>query len=200
METTKSKMSINTIVKIAMLGVMGFVLMFFQFPLPFAPPFMSVDFGDVPSLIGAFALGPVQGIAISFVKIFLSAIIKGTMTGYVGELSNFFVSSVFVFTAGMYYRKHYNFKGAIIGMIIGVISMTILATASNYFVIFPLYATVLGLPINALIGMGTALNSSINSLFTLMLFAVVPFNIVKGTLVALVTTALYKHLSSILKR
>ena len=55
----------RTMVEVAMLSAIAVVLMLFEFPLPFiAPPFYELDFSEVPILIGAFALGPVAGIAI----------------------------------------------------------------------------------------------------------------------------------------
>ena len=47
--------------------------------------------------------------------------------------------------------------------------------------------------------MGTAVNKAITSVATFALFAVAPFNIVKGVLVSLITMLLYKHVSPILK-
>ena len=58
----------------------------------------------------------------------------------------------------------------------------------------------MGLPLDALIGMGTAVNGAITSVSTLVLFAVVPFNLLKGVIVSVVTFLLYKRLESVLFR
>ncbi|MDU7560516.1 MAG: ECF transporter S component, partial [Finegoldia magna] len=94
METTRKNSSTQTMVKISILGAISALLMIFKFPLPFAPPFMTVDIGDLGVLISGFALGPVAGVLTSAVKILLNFIINGTTTGGVGELSNFILSSV----------------------------------------------------------------------------------------------------------
>lgn len=190
----------RTIAKIGVMAAISFVLMFFQLPLPFAPPFMQVDISDVPALIGAFAMGPVPGMLIVLMKNILHAIITGTKTQFIGELSNFIVGSAFVMTASWIYLRRKSFRTAIIGTIVGILLMSIVATASNYFVVFPLYATAFGLEIEALVNMGAELNGFVNGYESLMLFAVLPFNLVKGTIVGLVTMLLYKRVSPILHK
>lgn len=196
----QSKISVRTLAKISMLSVMAFILMFFDFRVPFAPSFMKVDISDLPSLIGGFALGPVPGILIVFLKNLLNIIFESSDTAYVGELSNFIVGSVFVSTAAMIYRNKKTFKRAIIALIVGVFAMTIFATGSNYFVVFPLYARVFGLPIEQMVSMGSAVNGLVTDYKTLMIFAVMPFNLLKGLIVSFVTLLIYKRVSPILKR
>ena len=65
----------------AMLSAVAFILMFIEFPLPMLiPSFVKMDFSDLPALLGAFALGPVYGVAISFMKNLLHIVVKGTST------------------------------------------------------------------------------------------------------------------------
>ena len=69
--TGRSK--VRTLAQIAMLGAVATVLMLFEFPLPFiAPPFYELDFSEVPILVGAFAMGPLAGVAIEAIKILLN--------------------------------------------------------------------------------------------------------------------------------
>ena len=90
----------------AILSAVATILMFLSFPMPFlVPPFIKMDFSDLPALLGAFALGPVYGVVISFLKNVLHIFIKGTSTAAVGELSNFILGAVFTFTAGMIYKN-----------------------------------------------------------------------------------------------
>ena len=53
---------------------------------------------------------------------------------------------------------------------------------------------------DVLVGMGTSVNSAINSVSTLVLFAVVPFNLLKGIVVSILTFLLYKRLEPVLFR
>ncbi|MGI6440463.1 MAG: ECF transporter S component [Tissierellia bacterium] len=190
----------HTVAKIGILSAIAFVLMFFQVPLPFAPPFMQVDLSDVPSLIGAFAMGPIPGMLIVLLKNILHSIIQGSQTQFVGELSNFIVGSAFVMIASWIYHRNKSFRTAILGTIAGILVMSIVATASNYFVVFPLYAAAFGLKIEVLVNMAAELNGWVGGYESMMLFAVLPFNLVKGMIVGFATMLLYKRVSPILHK
>lgn len=190
----------HTMVKISVLSAIAFVLMFFQVPLPFAPTFMQVDISDVPALIGAFAMGPVPGMLIVLLKNILNLMVEGTKTQFVGELSNFIVGSAFVMTAAVIYLRNKSFRTAIIGTIIGILVMSVIATLSNYFIVFPLYAAAFGIDLEALTGMAAGLNPLVSSYETMMIAAVFPFNLSKGIITGLLTILLYKRVSPILHR
>ena len=199
-----NKVNTNTMIrtkdmtKVAMLSVIGFVLMYFQLPLTFvAPPFMKLDISDLPVLMGAFTMGPVYGIIIAALKNLMHIIFKGTMTAGVGELSNFIISSAFALVSSYIYRKHRSYKGAVLSMTVGVVAMTILAMASNYFVVFPLYGKVM--PMEAIIAMGSAITPKITGLFTMMIYSVLPFNLIKGFTTSAVMMLVYKKISPLFK-
>src|SRR5699024_1309092 len=162
------------------------LLMYIQVPVAFiAPPFMKVDISDVPVLIGGFAMGPVMGVVICLVKNILHFFIHGSSTMGVGELSNFIVGSTFVVVTSSIYKNHKSYRSAIVGLSMGILSMTLIASLSNYFVVFPLYGKVMGM--DAIIAMGAEVTTHIKDLFTMMIYAVVPFNIIKGLLASVVT-------------
>lgn len=191
----------KTMVKISVLGVISFVLMFFEFPVPFlAPTFMKFDISDLPSLIGAFAIGPMAGVIIQLLKNVLNLLIEGSTTGAVGELANFVVGSVFAYTAGFVYFKKKTFSRAVVGLLLGTVAMTIVITLANYFIMFPLYAKLMGQDIQVFIDMGTAINKNITDLKTMMMISVVPFNLVKGIIVTAITLLVYKRVSPILHK
>lgn len=184
--------------KVGMLSVIAFILMYFQLPITFvAPPFMKLDISDLPVLMGAFTMGPVFGIIIAALKNIMHIIFKGTMTAGVGELSNFLISSTFAFVSAYFYRKHRTYKGAIISLTMGVLAMTFLAMLSNYFVVFPLYAKVM--PMDAIIEMGSAITPRITGLFSMMIYSVLPFNLIKGFTTSAVMMLVYKKISPIFK-
>lgn len=193
-----SSMSLNKLVKVAILAAMSYILMFVQFPIPIAPPFMKVDLADVPSLVGGFAMGPVYGVAIQFIKNFLN--LSKTTTGGIGELSNFIVGATFVFVSSYLYRRNKTKKNAVVAMTIGMLCMTVIATLSNAFVVFPLYGKIMGYEMQAFVDMTASTNRFVKSYFSLMVLSIAPFNIVKGTLELVVTNLLYKKVSPILKR
>lgn len=196
---TQARISVRTTVKIGMLAAISVVLMLFEIPLPFAPSFYEIDFSEVPVLIGAFAMGPVAGAAIELVKILLNLVITGTDTAGVGELANFIIGCSLCLPAAIVYKQKKTRKGAMIGMAAGTALMVVIGCLINAYVMLPAYSAAFGLPIDALVQMGTAVNPSITSLSTFVIFAVAPFNLLKAVLVSLIVLLIYKKISPIFK-
>lgn len=196
---TQARISVHTTVKIGMLAAISVVLMLFEIPLPFAPSFYEIDFSEVPVLIGAFAMGPVAGAAIELVKILLNLVITGTDTAGVGELANFIIGCSLCLPAAIVYKRKKTRKGAMIGMAAGTALMVVIGCLINAYVMLPAYSAAFGLPIDALVQMGTAVNPSITSLSTFVIFAVAPFNLLKAVLVSLIVLLIYKKISPIFK-
>lgn len=196
---TQARISVRTTVKIGMLAAISVVLMLFEIPLPFAPSFYEIDFSEVPVLIGAFAMGPVAGAAIELVKILLNLVITGTDTAGVGELANFIIGCSLCLPAAIVYKRKKTRKGAMIGMAAGTALMVVIGCLINAYVMLPAYSVAFGLPIDALVQMGTAVNPSITSLSTFVIFAVAPFNLLKAVLVSLIVLLIYKKISPIFK-
>lgn len=192
-------LSVKSMVIMAILGAIAVVLMLFEIPLWFAPPFYELDFSEVPVLIGAFALGPIAGIIIEFIKIILNLIFTGTLTAGTGELANFLIGCSFVVPAAIIYHRNKSYKSAIKGLIIGTLCMVVLGAFMNAYVLLPAYAYFFKMPIGALVEMGTAVNSSINNLSTFVFYAVIPFNLLKGVVVSLITLLVYKRISGVIK-
>ncbi|MDO5424755.1 MAG: ECF transporter S component [Eubacteriales bacterium] len=191
--------NLRTMVQVGMLGAVSVVLMMFEIPLWFAPSFYKIDLSEVPVLIGAFAMGPAAGAMIEFIKILLHLIIEGTTTAGVGDLANFLIGCSLVVPAAWIYKKKKTRKNAVIGLICGTVFMTVVGCFLNALVLLPAYATAFGMPMEALVGMGTAVNAAITNVTTFALFAVAPFNIIKGVVVSVITMLLYKRISPILK-
>lgn len=194
-----AKSNVRNLVVIAMLGAVAMVLQFFEFPLWFAPSFYELDLSEVPVMIGSFALGPAAGALIELVKNLLKLITKGTNTAFVGDIANYVIGCALVVPAGMIYKRKKNKKNAIFGMAAGTVFMTVIGCFVNAYVLLPAYGKAFGMPIDALVGMGTAVNPAITGLGTFVLLAVAPFNIVKGVVVSIITVLLYKYVSPVLK-
>lgn len=189
----------KNVVLIGMFGALAAVLMYFQISVPFAPPFYKIDFGDVPGLIGGFAMGPVAGIFITLVKIMIKLLIQGTTTMYVGDLGNFLGSVSFIIPAAMIYQHKKTKKTAWIALGAGAIVMVCWSVIGNCFITLPFYGKVAFDGIENIIAMGTAVNPGITNLFTFVIYAIVPFNLLKGAIVAFVTAALYKKVSVVIR-
>ena len=196
---TKKKMTTKMLTQIGMLGAIAVVLMLFEIPLPFAPSFYEIDFSEVPVLIGCFSMGPLAGAMIELVKIILNFVINGTMTAGVGEVANFIIGCSLCVPAGIIYKKNKTKKGAMVGLIAGTLFITVLGSFVNAYILLPTYAAAFQIPIDGLIEMGAAVNGNINSLFTFVMFAIVPFNLLKGVLDSIIVMAVYKKISPILK-
>ncbi len=196
----KSRFSTKTIAKIGILAAVATVLMLLEIPVFFVPGFYKLDFSEVPVLLGAFSMGPVAGILIEAVKVTLNLVIEGTLTAGVGDIANFLIGCSFIVPAAIIYKREKTQKNAVKGLIVGVFVKTIFAAVMNLYVLLPVYSMAFGLPLDSIIQMGTALNSSITSLTTFVLFATVPFNLLKSFLSSLITFLIYKKLSGFLHR
>ena len=183
---------------IAMFSALGGVLMLLEIPLFFAPGFYKMDLGELPVLMSAFYLGPVAGVVTEFLKVVLKLLLKGTGTAFVGDFANFVVGCAFVLPASIFYHRNKTRKTAIIGMVVGTLCMTVFGSAFNAYYLIPKFSQLFGMPLEAIVAMGTAINSSIKSVGTLVLYAVVPFNILKGVVDSILTYLLYKRLEPIL--
>ncbi len=184
----------------AVFATLAGVLMLVEIPLFFAPSFYKIDLSEIPVLICTFYLGPVAGAAAELLKVTVKLLIKGTSTAFVGDFANFVVGCSFVLPASVYYHARPGKKSALIGMAIGTLIMTVFGSAFNAVYLLPKFAALFGMPMEAIIGMGTKVNSHITSVSTLVLFAVVPFNLVKGVVVSAITFLLYKRISPILHK
>ena len=167
------------------------VLMFLEIPLFFAPSFYKIDLSEIPILICTFYLGPVAGVAAELVKIMVKLLLKGTSTAFVGDFANFVVGCSFVLPASIIYHARPGKRSALVGMLAGTLVMTVFGSAFNAIYLLPKFAALYGMPMEAIIGMGTKINPRITSVGTLVLFAVVPFNLLKGIIDSALTFLLY---------
>ena len=193
-----NSIKLNKMVKISFLAAVAVVLMTIDFPLPIFPAFLKIDLSDVPAIVGAFTLGPLSGVIVEFIKVFLYALIKGTSTAMVGEVANFLVGGSLVLVTGLIYQKGKTRKSAIIGLFAGSITMTIVAAIANYYFMLPAYVKFMGMTMEQIVSMGTVVNSSIVDPFTLVLLGITPFNLFKCLLVSVVTMVLFNKVIPIL--
>lgn len=175
------------------------VLMYLEFPLPFAPAFYEIDFSEIPVLICSFSLGPVAGVVCEFLKVVLKLFLKGTSTAFVGDLANFVVGCALILPASVVYFANKTKKGALIGMAVGTACITVVGSLFNAVYLIPAFSVLYDTPLDELVGMGTKVNPGITSVNTLVLFAVAPFNLLKGVADSIITFFLYKHIERLLR-
>ena len=183
----------------AILTALSFILyMFVKFPLPFMfPSFLDMQISDLPALLAGFALGPIEGSLVIIIKCCLKMPFSGTAC--VGELGDMVIGIANVLPASLIYRFHKNRKGAIVGMAVGMLCAVVASLFMNWLVLIPFYANAFGM--NAIVGMMSSLYPDVtaDTVYNYYLpLAVLPFNILRCLVCALVTYFTYKPLSKAL--
>ena len=112
-----------------------------------------------------------------------------------GDFANFVVGCSFVLPATIWYHVHKSKHSAVIGLVLGTLSMAVLGSAFNAVYLLPKFSQLFGLPLDTIIGMGTKINGGIHSVSTFVLLAVAPLNLIKGISVSVLTLLLYKKVA-----
>ena len=120
-------------------------------------------------------------------------------TACVGELADFIIGLLYVMPAVIYYKKNKTKKGAIIGLCLSMVISTGVACLVNRYITIPFYANAFGM--NAVLGMAQSANANIVDIkWSIVLWAILPFNFIKNLLVCVFSFALYKKISNVIKR
>lgn len=185
---------------IGILSAIACVLMILEFAVAFiAPDFYKFDFSDFPAIIGAFALGPIPGVIIEGLKNLLKILVKGSSSSFIGEAANFTMGVFYVLPASLVYYFKKTKKRAVIGLVISTVVCVVAGSLLNAFILLPAYSKFYGAPIEAFIAEGAKVHSIITDLPTFVLFAVAPFNLLKYTVISVITILVYKSISRVLK-
>jgi riboflavin transporter FmnP len=197
MKMEEKLLSTKNVVLMGMFGALGAVLMLFELPLPFvAPSFYGMDISEVPVLVGTFAMGPVAGIIMEAVKILVKLLLKPTSTGFVGEFANFTISCAMVIPAGLIYQFRKTKKGAVAAMAAGTVIMAAVGIVANALVMIPFYSNFM--PLDTIIAAGSAINPAVCSVWSFAVICVGPFNVIKGIVVSVITSLVYKRISTLI--
>ncbi len=181
----------------AIFSAIATILMYFEFPIPFMPPFLKVDLSGAVVLIGAFIFGIGPALAMIGIKDLIH--LTQTMTAGSGEAADFLMLSSLVITAVLVYRIHKTRKMAVIGCTAGTIVMACIGMLTNYFLIIPFYINGMGWNLNAIFDLCSAVNPCISGMGTYLLIGILPFNLIKGVILTTITMAAYKKLSLFIK-
>ena len=171
------KNNTNRLIKISLLSAVSLALMYFDFPVIPAFPWLKMDLSDVPALLGTFGFGPLVGVTIELIKNILYFFTKGSSIA--GVLANFLFGAALVFPAGLIYHRKKSKKTAIIGMLVGTLVMEVAGIFGNIYIMLPLYG----------------MNMTADQLTQYVLVGIVPFNAVKALIVNVVTYFVYKRIS-----
>lgn len=181
----------------AMLGAVATVLMLLEFPVPFLiPPFVKLDFSELPALLASFSLGPISGVVVCLIKNLVCCL--RSSTGCVGELANFLIGVCLIVPAGVIYRRKKSRKTALWGAVIGALVMAVMSIPINYFISYPVYSKLIA--IDAIVGMYQQIRPGVNGLLECLVLFNAPFTLAKGLLDTALCFLIYKPLSPLLHR
>lgn len=191
MESKKTLFSTRELVTIGLFSALAYVLMLLESPGYLG--FLRIEFSDVPAILGGLGYGPAAGVFIELIKNLIKVL--STKTIGAGELSNFLVESAFVIPLSIIYRKWKGKHKLLVGYVVSVISMCIAGMLVNYFITVPIYSNMFG-GMEALIGfvggMTPGFLPTIDSIWKLIVIGITPFNVVKGTMMAVVSYYVFK--------
>ena len=197
---TERILATRKIVMIGMFSALSGILYCFDFSIPvIAPEFYKLDFSELPAMIAGFAFGPVAGVLVEFIKELVKLVIKGTSTAFVGDLANFLIGCMLVLPASIIYQFKKSRKTAILGCVVGTVVMTVFGTWFNAVYLLPAFSKLFGMPLDVILGMGSAINAGVKDLTTFVIFMVAPINIIKGVGISILTMLIYKKVSPIIK-
>ncbi len=176
------RFSVSKMVKMGVLCSLAIILMIIvRFPIIPTATFLEYEPSDVPILVGAFMFGPVAGLFMTVVVSFIQAITVSASSGFVGFLMHAIATGTLVFVAGLIYKKVHNFKGAIIALVAGSLSMTAIMIPLNLIIDPILYK----MPLDAVI--------------KLILPAFLPFNLAKAGINSVIVASVYKPIATFLR-
>lgn len=194
--------SAKYLAKVGVFAALTYVLYLFpKFPVAVIfPSWLEINFADVPALIGTFSLGPLGGALIILVKFLLK--LPFTSTGCSGEFADLLCGLALVLPAGVIYKYHRSFKGAIVAMAVGSVCTAAVAIFTNRFIVVPWFVNVMG-GWEPILGMIRPLFSNVteHNFYTYYLWlSVVPFNLLRCLLASVITALSYKHVSRLLAK
>ncbi|MET3696153.1 riboflavin transporter FmnP [Bacillus oleivorans] len=177
-------LKIQKMAGIGVLASIAYILMLLNFPLPGFPPYLKIDFSDLPALLATLLMGPLAGILVEFIKCGLDYIITGSETAIpIGQLANFIAGVMLILPTYFIYQKMKSKLGLSVGLVSGTLMMTLVMSLLNYFVLLPAYTILLNFPAMS--------SSEMKSMITV---AIIPFNLIKGLVVTAVFLIIFTRL------
>ncbi len=158
----------------AMLTALSIVSLYFiHLPILPSAPFLEYDCADIPILIGTLVSGPVFGEVILLAVCLIQAFTVSAASGIIGFFMHFCASTVLILIPGIIYAKKKTVKTLITGLILGIIGMTVVM-----------------IPLN-LIFTGIFLGAGTKTVVSMLMPAIIPFNLLKGTINAVVSFLIF---------
>src|SRR5699024_10446411 len=106
------------LVVLSLLATVSLVLFFISFPLPLLPPYLKVDFSEVPALIAGLVFSPLAGILVVFLNNALYFVATGA-TDPIGVSANLIAGTLYVIPVAYLYKRYKGVKSIVAGVVIG---------------------------------------------------------------------------------
>ncbi len=171
--------------KLTVLGVLAAfsVVLMLAVRIPFPPaPFLEYDPADIPIMIAVFLFGPWWGFALVAVVSILQGITVSAGSGIIGIIMHIAATGCFSILAGYIYKSNKTRRSAYISLTVGVIAQTAVMALMNLW-LTPIYMQT---PVEVVLGM--------------MLPVIIPFNLLKAGINAVITAIIYKKIHNIFKK
>ena len=168
------------LVTLAMLTAMAYIVGLYRVRFMGAAPFLSYDAKDVIIVLGGLMFGPIAALTMSVVLAALE-MITHSATGVLGMLMNSISSAAFACVIAYIYQLNRTMKGAVLGIVAGVLVATGTMLLWNYLVV-PFYT---GWPREQVVD--------------LLLPAFLPFNLIQFSLNGAFVLLVYKPIVMTLK-
>lgn len=180
---------------IGVFAAISTILMYIELPLPFMPPFLTIDLSGVPILIMGFMYGPLPAIYVTCIKDIIHMF--SSQTGCVGELADIIILSCFAVVSSALYRRNPTTKGVALSVAAGAVTITVVGALANRFMLIPFYSQIM--PLQAIIDACHAVNPMIDSINAYVIFGAAPFNLIKGLILSVFTLLLYKKMAGFIR-
>ena len=196
----KKVLTTANMTRISVLAAISVILMLVPFlRIEVIPHMYTLDFSNLPVLFGAFAMGPEAGMIIVLIKELIHLVVRGIAdNGGVGNAADLIMTAAYILPASLLYMKHRTRKHAVIGMVLGTVSVVIFGILANWLILLPFYTLVMGYPMEMIVAAVGKVFPFVTSEVTLLFWFVAPFNLVKGVIISLVAFLIYKPLSPVL--
>lgn len=188
------------IVGIGVFSALGGALALLEIQIPLIPGFYMLDLSEIAGMMAAFLLGPLAGVLVEFIKTILHILIHGTHSVFVGDFAAFVMGSAYVLPASLIYLRNKSRKTAVSGLVVGSLVLIVFGAFFNGFYLIPKFADLYGIPLEGLVASAAEANSKITSIWTLIAFATIPFNLLKALVDSVIVFLIYKPLSNLYRR
>jgi riboflavin transporter FmnP len=196
---TKSKTNlIKFISRVAIFSAVAIILDI-TLSIPIFLDFLKLKFPDVLGLLAGFMFGPLAGVFVQVIRVLANCIINGTSTLYIGEAFDLISGILLVLPASLIYKYKKDIFGALWGILASIFITIGFATVFNLIVMLPLYSELYYGSQSVLIEVCARAMPSIKSLSDIVLKAILPFNIIKYTIIGVITLLAYKQLHRFIK-